>query len=71
MGRPPEPRGVAFEQLQGHAAYHRQVLCGAVVANATAVFTKTHIETPMEVILHPPMLAHGMSGAPAPWAGGC
>jgi hypothetical protein len=31
-----------------------------VVANAPAIIAKADIETPMEGIFHPPMLAHGM-----------
>jgi hypothetical protein len=49
----------ALEQLQGHTADHGQVLRRPVVANATAIVAETDIETPMEVILDPPMLADG------------
>jgi Adenylate and Guanylate cyclase catalytic domain len=59
-GQPDRLVWLAFQELQGHAAHHGEIFGSPQVADTTAVFPKTHIQTPMQVILHPPMLTDGV-----------
>jgi len=49
------------QQIQRHMAQHTEGLCPLVFANPACILSKGHIEDPMQLVLHAPMLPHRLA----------
>ena len=51
-------RRVLFEQVQGQLTQNSEILGGMVLTSAAFIFTKDHIEYPVEAVLNLPVSTH-------------
>ena len=52
-------RAVVAQHVQGHPADQSQVFHRVIVARATGIFAKLHVQDPMLLIFDAPVTAHG------------
>src|SRR5690606_34264071 len=49
-----------FQQIKGDVSYQRQVVGSITGAHATLVFTKGHVQDPMQAVFDVPMTPYGL-----------
>src|SRR3990172_9473174 len=64
FGLDPAPAGgLLLEQIEGNAAKPGKVLGAVALADAALILVEGHVERPVQVVLHAPVVADGLGDA--------